>query len=130
MNTSPFAILVIEPQPMMRANLCAIIAAETDLTVAMQTVNSEEALKQVKIMNPDLILLALGNPGLEDLQVIRALHETLPAAPILALTPNEIPEHEQAALQAGATAVLTKAAPRAELIRALRALRKPQPLVL
>jgi DNA-binding NarL/FixJ family response regulator len=127
MNSSPYTVLVIEPQPLMRAALCAILAAETDLTVAAQTVSGAEALERVKILDPGLILLALGNPGLEDLQAIRALRQLLPGTSILALTSNEVTGQEQAALAAGAQTVLSKAAPRAELLRALRNLRGSQP---
>ena len=122
MNSSPFSVLVIEPQPLMRAALCASIAAEADLMVAAQALNG---LEQVKAMRPSLILLALGNPGLEDLQAIRALRQLLPGTSILALTSNEVAGQEQAALAAGAQTVLSKAAPRAELLHALRNLRAP-----
>jgi DNA-binding NarL/FixJ family response regulator len=127
MHAPSLSVLVIEPQPLMRATLCAILAAETDLTVAAQTVSGAEALERVKAMDPGLILLALGNPGLEDLQAIRTLRQLLPGTSILALTSNEVAGQEQAALAAGAQTVLSKAAPRAELLRALRNLRGSQP---
>jgi len=90
MNTIPAAILIIENHPMMRAALCAAIADEPGLTIAVVAAN-----------------------GADVMQMVTALHP---------LTSNEVAGQEQAALDAGAQAVLTKAAPRAELLRVLREL--------
>ena len=52
MNSSPYTVLVIEPQPLMRAALCASIAAEADLMVAAQALNRTDGLEQVKALCP------------------------------------------------------------------------------
>jgi CheY-like chemotaxis protein len=62
----------------------------------------------------------MGNPGCDELEAMTALRISLPEMPILALTSNEVPGQEQAALKAGACAVLTKTATRTELIGKLR----------
>jgi len=132
MNATPTTVLVIETHPLMREALCSAITAEPDLTIAEPAINGNEASQIVIAIQPDtillayrpdLILLALGSPGLDDLETLTMLQSSLPGIPILALTSNEVPGQEQAALDAGANAVLTKAAPRAELIRILRELR-------
>ncbi len=123
MDIIPGSVLVIESHPMMREALCAAIADESDLQVSLQTANGTEALQMLTATLPDIILLSLGNPGLDELEALIALRKHLPDTPILALTTNEIAGQEQAALDAGACAVLTKAAPRSELISKLRELR-------
>jgi two-component system nitrate/nitrite response regulator NarL len=130
MNSNPASVLVIEDQPVMRAVLCDAIEAEPDLQVSKTVPNGMIAI-QVSSQHdllflaskPDIILLALGNPGLKDLEGLKVLCDTLPDTPILAFTCNEVPGQEQAALQSGAHAVLTKAASRAELISKLHELR-------
>jgi len=121
MNISPLSVLVIERHPLMREALCAAIADEPGMSVAAQAVDSDEALELVNGRAPDIVLYSLGNPGWDDLRAIRALRQALPTASILALTTNEVDEQERDALEAGAQVVLSKAAPRAELLRALRA---------
>jgi DNA-binding NarL/FixJ family response regulator len=132
MKTSPASVLIIESHPMMRTVLCAAIMAEPDLTVAEQNVTSAIpaqlfiAIKPDAILltsKPDIILLAMGNRELDDLEALKVLRNTLPDTPILALSSEEVPGQEQAALECGAQAVLTKAARRSEIIRALRKLR-------
>jgi DNA-binding NarL/FixJ family response regulator len=135
METNPATVLVIENHPMMRAALCAAIAAEPDLKVAEAAINGEgEGLLEIVLQpdtlllpgKPDLILLAIDNPGWTELESLGCLRKSLPGTPILALTSNEVEGQEQAALEAGAQAVLTKAASRARLVRALRALRNKE----
>jgi DNA-binding NarL/FixJ family response regulator len=132
MDIIPASILVIEKHPLMREALCNAISEEPDLTIAEPAIGGPEASQIVIAIKPDVILLAyrpdiilltLGNPGLEDLETLAALRSCLPQTPVLALTSNEVDGQEQAALDHGAQAVLTKSAPRAELICKLRELR-------
>lgn len=109
----------------MREALCTAIINEPDMDVAAEVVSGAEALTQLPALQPDVILISVGNPGTEEIRCITALRQARPNVPIVALTTNEVEEHEQATLQAGAQVVLTKAAPRAELLHVLRALRKP-----
>ena len=123
MNSIPASVLVIEAHPMMLEALCTAIADEPELKVGMQAGNVTQALQIATMIIPDIILLALDHSDDSDMDALTILHKSIPTVPILALTSNEAPGQEQAALEHGAQAVLTKAAPRAELIHALRALR-------
>jgi DNA-binding NarL/FixJ family response regulator len=120
------SVLIIESHPLMREALYAAIAMEPGLSVAALLTDSAQAAPVAQALQPDLILMALGNPGLDDLQALSNLRLALPAVPILALTTGEVADQEQAAADAGASVVITKAAPRAELIRVLHTLLTPQ----
>jgi DNA-binding NarL/FixJ family response regulator len=132
MNTSPASVLVIEKNPLMREALYAAIVGEPDLMVAAQAVSCADVVDMVVTIKddvvllafkPDIILLTLGNPSLQELQTLMILHRSLPLTPILALTMEEFEIQGKVALEAGASAVLRKSAPREELICALRKLR-------
>lgn len=123
------SVLVIESHPMLHEALCNAIAEEPDLTVVELVAQGREASQMViatksdlilLASKPDIILLTLGNPGSDGLEMLGILQATLPGIPILALTSSEVPGQEQAALEAGAQVVLTKAASRDEIIHALR----------
>jgi DNA-binding NarL/FixJ family response regulator len=133
MRSNLACVLVLEPHPLMRESLCAAIASEPDLEVLRPSASEANAFQlrltgQADLLflpsKPDIILLALGNPGRSDLQALTDLREKWPDAPILALTSSEVPGQEQAALQSGADAVLTKAASRNELLQTLHSLKK------
>ena len=116
----PACVLIIEKHPLMREALCDAISDETDLRVGMKAANGLEALQMLTILLPDVILFAMGNPGTDELKTLKTMQRSVPQTPILALTSNEVPGQEQAALDTCAYAVLTKAATRAELISKLR----------
>lgn len=109
---------------MLRATLCAAIAGEADLTIAAIAANGEDVLPTLAALHPNVIMFSVGNPGLEDLSILTALHQAMPAVQILALISDEVPNQEQVVLAGGAQAVLTKSAPRAELISKLREIGK------
>jgi len=130
MNSTPASVLIIESHPMMRSALCSAIEAEPDLKVIEPDALAGGTIT-ISILDdllflpgkPDIILLALKNPEEGGLGTLKTLQSFLPATPILVLTTNEMAGQEQAALAAGAHAVLTKAASRTEIINALRQLR-------
>jgi two-component system NarL family response regulator len=127
MDIPPASVLIIESHPLMRSALCNAIAAEPGLQVAEVDIDDPHNLAipgtEDVILLPrklDMILLALSNPGLRELDVLKSLRTSLPEVPILALTSNEVAGQEQAALEAGAKGVITKTASRREIIQALR----------
>lgn len=132
MNSAPASVFIIEAHPILHAELQSIIATVSDLCVAEPGLHSPDAVQMVithqqEILfltrKPDIILFALGNPGLDDLKVLKALRTFLTDIPILAFTSSEVPGQDQAALDSGAQAALPKSASRADLIQALRGLR-------
>ena len=132
MNTSPASVLVIEKNPLMREALYAAIVGEPDLMIAAQAVSCADVMDMVVTIKenvvllafkPDIILLTIGNPSLQELQTLITLRTSLPLTPILALTMEEFEIQGKVALEAGASAELRKSAPREELICALRKLR-------
>jgi DNA-binding NarL/FixJ family response regulator len=132
LNTSPASVLVIEKNPLMREALYAAIVGEPDLMIAAQAVSCADVMDMVVTIKenvvllafkPDIILLTIGNPSLQELQTLITLRTSLPLTPILALTMEEFEIQGKVALEAGASAVLRKSAPREELICALRKLR-------
>jgi len=128
MSPTSSSVLVIEAHPMMREALRTAIANEPGLRIAIPASHAPLAasllipIKPDAILlasTPDLILLAFGNPGTDELEALSVLRQALPGTPILALTTDEVPGQEQAALQRGAHAVLTKSAPRTAIIHRL-----------
>ena len=122
MEPRPLRIIVIESHPLMREALCDAIASEPDLKLLAGVPDRVEALDTAIVLNPDVILLSLGNPGPGDLDTLTALRRALPNTIIMALITAETPGQEEAALKAGASNVLTKSASRTELVRTLRAI--------
>ena len=103
--TAPALVLVIEDEPPMRRFLRAALGAHDYRLVEAAT--AREGLAQATGRNPDVILLDLGLPDLDGLDVTRRLREWS-RAPIIVISARGQEQDKVAALDAGADDYLTK----------------------
>jgi len=121
MNSKPVSIIIVENQPIMRTALSAAISG-AGMKVLAEASSSQDAVKTASKWSPDMVLYSIGVPSLADLESIAAIKRQLPAAKILAMVTGEFRGQVQTALDYGAHLVLTKFAPRSELLAALNSL--------
>jgi two-component system KDP operon response regulator KdpE len=116
-KSKSLVILVIEDDPQIRRFLRATLMDEgyhyLDATTA------QEGLRQVGLQHPDLIILDLGLPDLDGLEVTRRLREWT-STPIIVLSARNQEHDKVDALDAGADDYLTKPFGTAELLARLR----------
>ncbi len=110
-------VLLIEDEAQMRRFLRAALTAHGYRLVESET--AEEGLRQATAYNPELVLLDLGLPDLDGLEVIRRLREWT-AAPILVLSARDQEEQKIQALDSGADDYLTKPFSTGELLARIR----------
>jgi len=82
--------------------------------------SGEEALQEVRICRPDVIILDIGLPGIDGVEVTRCLREWN-SAPIIILSVRDDEAGKISALDAGADDYLTKPFGSGELLARLRA---------
>jgi len=115
--TSGSLILVIEDDVSIRRFL------RTSLTSSgyrlIEAANAAEGLRLVGLQHPDLVILDLGLPDLDGLDVTRQLREWT-ATPIIILSARDREDDKIAALDAGADDYLTKPFGTGELLARLR----------
>ena len=85
-----------------------------------------EALEDLDEFAPDLIVLDLGLPGMDGMEVMDRVRESS-EVPVLMLTARADPEDRVAGLDTGADDYLTKPFDRAELLARIRALLRRHP---
>jgi DNA-binding NarL/FixJ family response regulator len=104
-----------------------LVNAEPDLAVVAEAANGEEALRQVHVQRPDVVLMDVHMPGMDGVAATRAvIKEGLTSqsgrpVEIVILTHFHIDEEVYAALRAGASGFLLKDAAPAEICDAIRA---------
>lgn len=116
-------VLVADDQPLARAGLAALLAAEDDIEVVATASDGIQALESATSLQPDVACLDVRMPGLSGIEVARALAgrgEDAPAVPVLILTTFDIDEYVFEALEAGASGFLLKDAEPEEIVRAVR----------
>jgi two-component system KDP operon response regulator KdpE len=110
-------VLVIDDERSIRRFLRASLSAHG--YEVFEAATGQEGLSQVTIHRPDLIILDLGLPDLEGLEVTRQLREWT-RTPIIILSVREQEADKIAALDAGADDYLTKPFGVGELMARLR----------
>ncbi len=110
-------ILVIEDDSQMRRFLRATLTSNGyDL---LEAGTAQEGIKQVGLRHPDLIILDLGLPDMDGLEVTRQLREWT-TTPIVVLSARDRENDKIAALDAGADDYLTKPFGTGELLARMR----------
>lgn len=122
MTLSNQRVLVVDDEAPIRRYLRAALGAQ-GLTV-YESASGEEALQAVLSHRPDIIILDLGLPDIDGIEVTRRLREWS-QTPIIILSVREAEQDKIAALDAGADDYLTKPFGTGELLARMRvALRK------
>ena len=117
----PIRILIADDHGVMRAGLRAVLEDEPDLQVVGEAANGEEALYLAGKHLPDIILLDIGMPGIDGIEVTRRLRKLSPQTQALILTVYEDETLLSEAIKAGASGYVIKRAVEEELISAIRA---------
>lgn len=113
-------ILIADDHTLVRDGLKRILAAASDLTVAAEAVDGDQALARVRAEEFDLVLLDLSMPGLSGVDLIKRLKLERPRLKILVLSMHGEQQYAVRAYKAGASGYLTKDSASAELVSAIR----------
>lgn len=122
MNPNPTRILIVEDEPHMRRFLRTTLTHHA-YEIA-QASNGIEALGQIAWKAPDLILLDLGLPDLDGLDIVSRVREK-GATPIIVISARDAESAKVQALDAGANDYVTKPFGASELLARIRAALRP-----
>ena len=117
MSETQVRLLVVDDERPIRKFLRASLEGQFDINEAT---TGEEALLAVATFRPDIIILDLGLPDLDGVEVTRRLREWT-KIPIIVISVREQESEKIAALNAGADDYLTKPFGVGELVARLRA---------
>lgn len=114
-------ILIADDHGVMRAGLRAILEDEPSIEVVGEAASGEEVLQKSKVLQPDIILLDIGMPGIDGIEVARRLSKSSNQAKILILSIYEDESLLREAIRAGASGYIVKKAAGDELLDAIQA---------
>ncbi|OZI42439.1 DNA-binding response regulator [Bordetella genomosp. 5] len=114
-------ILIIDDHPVTRYALGALLAREGYL-VAGEAAEGRHGLQLAHELKPDLVLVDLGLPGLDGLEVIARLRAHGATPRILVLSSLPAATYARRCLQAGAHGFVSKEADTRDLIAAVQAI--------
>lgn len=101
-------LLVADDHGIMRAGLKNLFDIINDIEVVGEAENSDQVINAVKLGGFDVILLDLTMPGMNGIDLIKAIREHALSLPILVLSMHDEPPIVRRALKAGANGYITK----------------------
>ncbi len=113
-------ILIVDDHAVVRSGLRQFLSNIPDYLLAGEASNGREALDFVKKEHWDLLILDIGLPDLNGLEVLKRVKEEKPALPVLIFSMFAEDEQAIAAYEAGAAGYLQKDAPPEEILDAIR----------
>ncbi len=111
---------IADDQAMVRQGFGALLSAQPDISVVGDAANGSDAVRLVKSLAPDVVLMDVRMPELNGLDAAREILARDTGTKVLMLTTFDIDDYVYAALRAGASGFLLKDAPADELVRAVR----------
>ena len=121
METSSVRILVVDDYEPFRRFVCSTLERRPDLQIIGEASDGLEAVQKAEDLQPDLILLDIGLPTLNGIEVARRIRELSPQSKILFVSQETSVHIVQAALAEGAKGYVVKTDSRRELLRAVDA---------
>lgn len=121
MSTEPIRILIADDHAGFRSGLAALLATQPGVELIGEAATGDEAVARALALQPDVVLMDLGMPGLDGIAATLRIVGTSPHIAVLVLTMADDDDAVFDALRAGARGYLLKGADRAEIDRAVRA---------
>jgi YesN/AraC family two-component response regulator len=100
-------ILVVDDDSLIRDTLKSILRGD-DFDIAGEAANGEAALELCRQRHPDVVLLDINMPGMDGLEVLRAIKKRFPATKVVMISAEATMERVKEAVSSGATGFIVK----------------------
>lgn len=116
----PIKVMVVDDHTIVRDGICALLALVKDIEVIGEASNGGEALKMVKSLEPDVVLMDIAMPDMGGLEATRQICTEFPEIKVIALTQHDDKEFVFPIIEAGASGFISKIAASSELAAGIR----------
>lgn len=120
-------VLLADDHGIVRRGLKSLIETQPDFTVVAEAADGHEALRLCEEHQPDVVILDVGMPKLNGIEVADRLQKAQPRPSVIVLSMHADESYIIRALAAGARAYLLKDATDEDLIPALKAVAAGKP---
>jgi DNA-binding NarL/FixJ family response regulator len=121
LGTSSIRVLVVDDYKPWLEFVSATLGNEPELVVIGLVSDGLIAVQQAQQLQPDLILLDIGLPTLNGIEVARRISECVPQSKVLFVSENRSPEIAEEAFRTGASGYVLKSDAGRELLLGVRA---------
>lgn len=124
MGNRMIKLMIVEDHELFRTGINNILREIDYVDVIAEAPSGEDAIRLSRQLEPDVILMDVGLPGLSGLETTERILRTQPGIRIIVLTAHADPPLPARLLDSGASGYLTKGASAQELISAIRAVHR------
>jgi DNA-binding NarL/FixJ family response regulator len=118
--TGDIRVVVADDHPIVRDGLTALLRSIPGFAVVGVAATGRDAVREVLLTKPDVIVLDLRMPDLDGFAATRQIVKAAPGVAVLVLTMFEDDDSVFAAMRAGACGYLVKGAEQDHIVRAIR----------
>lgn len=128
-------VLIVDDDTLVRSGVGMMIETQPDLTVVGEADNGDDAIRLVRELDPDIVLMDIRMPGIDGLEATRritraATVDVQPDRPrVVILTTFELDEYVYEAVRAGASGFLLKRTPPEDLLDGIRTIARGDSLL-
>jgi DNA-binding NarL/FixJ family response regulator len=115
------SVFLADDHAVFRDGLRLVLEAEGDIQVIGDAADGREAVRQVALLCPDVVVMDIAMPELNGIEATRRIHASCPSTQVVILSMYYTTEHVFQALHAGARGYLPKESAGIEVIDAVRA---------
>jgi two-component system, NarL family, response regulator NreC len=115
-------VFIADDHAIVRQGLVSLLAQDGQCVLVGEAADGVSAIEQILILQPQVAVVDITMPGLNGMEVVKRLHDKLPACKVLVLTMHEEQEYVMHMVSAGAAGYLIKDSAAQELIDAVKAL--------
>jgi DNA-binding NarL/FixJ family response regulator len=123
MSDAPISIIIVEDEPEFRRRFAQIIENEPSMRLAGVAANRREAQVIIDKEDFDVLLIDLGLPDGNGIELIKQVSQKKPEADIMVVTVFGDEQHVVSSIEAGATGYILKDSTPADVISCIRLLR-------
>ncbi len=105
---NPVTILIVDDHEVVRNGIRAFLDTLQEFQVVGEAASGEEAIKLVRDLIPDVVLMDLIMPGMDGIETTREVKKVSPRTQVVVLTSYHEDEHIFPALKAGAISYVLK----------------------
>ena len=111
-------VLVVDDHPMLRQGLCRALELAPDIEVVAEANDGEDAMRQVRLLSPDVVLMDVRMPVINGIEAASQLQKEGFQGKVIFLSMYE--EYAPLAIEAGASGYLSKTAKLRDVVNDVR----------
>ncbi|HTI13703.1 MAG TPA: response regulator transcription factor [Dictyobacter sp.] len=113
-------VLLVDDHVLIREGLCQLFSLEEDIRIVGEAVDGFTALEQIRLVQPDVVLMDIHLPVTDGIAVTRQITQQFPSTHVIMLTMYR--QHQQVieAMRSGAKGYLLKSTSSRDVAQAIR----------